>query len=199
MLRWRAFLHDTDHICSPSCPLAKGTPESSQSYLSAGQIRTLPSAICCCRYFTVEGCELRIGVYESFDTLCIYLESDAFGAGLERNFWVKYRIAIVNQKYPERTEWKESSICTKTWNNSVLQFMKASFQSTYPSRKSFHFISAYRGVNRCEAAESHERFSSMVLRSVYHDGPCRLLFSSVPQHLHGCLSEYLLSRVLHGF
>lgn len=73
----------------------------------------------------MEGCDLRIGVYESFDTLCIYLESDAFGSGLERNFWVKYRIAILNQKYPERTEWKEASICTKTWNNSVLQFMKA--------------------------------------------------------------------------
>ena len=72
----------------------------------------------------MEGCDLRIGVYESFDTLCIYLESDAFGSGLERNFWVKYRIAILNQKYPDRTEWKESSICTKTWNNSVLQFMK---------------------------------------------------------------------------
>ncbi|KAK9829646.1 hypothetical protein WJX72_007078 [[Myrmecia] bisecta] len=76
------------------------------------------------KYFTAEGCELRIGVYESFDTLCIYLESDAQGASLERNFWVKYRIAVVNQKHPERTEWKESAICTKTWNNSVLQFMK---------------------------------------------------------------------------
>ena len=77
-----------------------------------------------CRFFSVEGCDLRIGVYESFDTLCIYLESDAFGSGLERNYWVKYRIAILNQKYPERTEWKEAAICTKTWNNSVLQFMK---------------------------------------------------------------------------
>lgn len=74
----------------------------------------------------MEGCDLRIGVYESFDTLCIYLESDAFGGGPERNFWVKYRIAIMNQRHPERTEWKESSICTKTWNNSVLQFLKAS-------------------------------------------------------------------------
>ncbi len=76
------------------------------------------------RFFSVEGCDLRIGVYESFDTLCIYLESDAFGSGLERNYWVKYRIAILNQKHPERTEWKEAAICTKTWNNSVLQFMK---------------------------------------------------------------------------
>jgi hypothetical protein len=32
----------------------------------------------------------------------------------------------VNQKNPAKTVWKESSICTKTWNNSVLQFMKVS-------------------------------------------------------------------------
>lgn len=30
----------------------------------------------------------------------------------------------MNQKNPSKTVWKESSICTKTWNNSVLQFMK---------------------------------------------------------------------------
>lgn len=33
---------------------------------------------------------------------------------------------MVNQKNPVKTVWKESSICTKTWNNSVLQFMKVS-------------------------------------------------------------------------
>lgn len=75
------------------------------------------------RFFEAGACELRIGVYESFDTLCIYLESDAL-ASPERNFWVKYRIAVVNQRHPDRTEWKDSAICTKTWNNSVLQFMK---------------------------------------------------------------------------
>ena len=32
---------------------------------------------------------------------------------------------MVNQRRPERTEWKESAICTKTWNNSVLQVMRA--------------------------------------------------------------------------
>lgn len=32
----------------------------------------------------------------------------------------------MNQKNPSKTVWKESSICTKTWNNSVLQFMKVS-------------------------------------------------------------------------
>lgn len=66
------------------------------------------------------------GVYESFDTICIYLESDQSGSDLEKNFWVRYRMAIVNQKNPSKTVWKESSICTKTWNNSVLQFMKVS-------------------------------------------------------------------------
>lgn len=35
-------------------------------------------------------------------------------------------MAIVNQKNPAKTVWKESSICTKTWNNSVLQFMRVS-------------------------------------------------------------------------
>ena len=33
---------------------------------------------------------------------------------------------MVNQKNQAKTVWKESSICTKTWNNSVLQFMKVS-------------------------------------------------------------------------
>lgn len=35
-------------------------------------------------------------------------------------------MAVLNQKNPSKTVWKESSICTKTWNNSVLQFMKVS-------------------------------------------------------------------------
>ncbi|KAF1865155.1 hypothetical protein Lal_00004529 [Lupinus albus] len=79
------------------------------------------------KFFQAGGCELRIGVYESFDTICIYLESDqAVGSDPDKNFWVKYRMAIVNQKNPAKTVWKESSICTKTWNNSVLQFMKVS-------------------------------------------------------------------------
>ncbi|VFQ82358.1 unnamed protein product [Cuscuta campestris] len=78
------------------------------------------------KFFHAGGCELRIGVYESFDTICIYLESDQSGSDPEKNFWVSYRMAIVNQKDPSKTVWKESSICTKTWNNSVLQFMKVS-------------------------------------------------------------------------
>ncbi|XP_074592183.1 uncharacterized protein LOC141847974 [Curcuma longa] len=79
------------------------------------------------KFFQAGGCELRIGVYESFDTICIYLESDqSSGSGHDKNFWVHYRMAIVNQKNPAKNIWKESSICTKTWNNSVLQFMKVS-------------------------------------------------------------------------
>ena len=67
------------------------------------------------------------GVYESFDTICIYLESDqSAGTDPDKNFWVQYRMAVVNQKNATKTIWKESSICTKTWNNSVLQFMKVS-------------------------------------------------------------------------
>ncbi|CAN1287796.1 Ubiquitin C-terminal hydrolase 13 [Linum perenne] len=79
------------------------------------------------KFFQAGGCELRIGVYESFDTICIYLESDqSVVSDPDKNFWVRYRMAVVNQKNPSKTVWKESSICTKTWNNSVLQFMKVS-------------------------------------------------------------------------
>lgn len=79
------------------------------------------------KYFQAGDCELRIGVYESFDTICIYLESDqSSGVDPDKNFWVHYKMAIVNQKNSSKTVCKESSICTKTWNNSVLQFMKVS-------------------------------------------------------------------------
>ncbi|CAD6243587.1 unnamed protein product [Miscanthus lutarioriparius] len=79
------------------------------------------------KFFQAGGCELRIGVYESFDTICIYLESDqSSGYDPDKNFWVHYKMAIVNQKNSAKTVCKESSICTKTWNNSVLQFMKTS-------------------------------------------------------------------------
>lgn len=68
------------------------------------------------------------GAYESFDTICIYLESDqpssSSGGDPEKNFWVRYRMGILNQRDASRSVWRESSICTKTWNNSVLQFMK---------------------------------------------------------------------------
>jgi hypothetical protein len=68
------------------------------------------------------------GAYESFDTICIYLESDqpspSSSGDPENNFWVRYRMGILNQKDTSRSVWRESSICTKFWNNSVLQFMK---------------------------------------------------------------------------
>ncbi|PWZ26419.1 hypothetical protein Zm00014a_027061 [Zea mays] len=75
-----------------------------------------------------ETCSSTYGcVYESFDTICIYLESDqSSGYDPDKNFWVHYKMAIVNQKNSAKTVCKESSICTKTWNNSVLQFMKTS-------------------------------------------------------------------------
>ncbi|KAF3338646.1 MATH domain and coiled-coil domain-containing protein [Carex littledalei] len=80
------------------------------------------------KFFDVGGCELRIGAYESFDTICIYLESDqpssSSGGDPEKNFWVRYRMGILNQNDASRSVWRESSICTKAWNNSVLQFMK---------------------------------------------------------------------------
>ena len=53
----------------------------------------LTTSLCLSRYFNAGPCELRLGVYESFDTLCIYLESDAVAGDPERNFWVKYRCA----------------------------------------------------------------------------------------------------------
>ena len=77
-----------------------------------------------CRYVTVEGSQLRLGVYESSATLCVYLESDALGATLEHNLWVKFRAALLSGKGAGQPEWKQSAICTKTWNNSVLQFPK---------------------------------------------------------------------------
>ena len=77
------------------------------------------------------GCQLRIGVYESFDTLCIYLESDAASkdasaAAKDTNYWVRYRMGLVNQRDPEKTLWKENTVCTKTANTQVLQLFRVS-------------------------------------------------------------------------
>ena len=126
-------------------------------------------------YFTAGAKRLRIGAYESYDTLCVYLESEkapataaksgkkkdapvpppekgkekppgfetdepdakkkkkgdekgssdpegTLGSDPDRNYWVRYRVAVLNQKHPERTQWKEGAVCTKTWNTQVLQF-----------------------------------------------------------------------------
>lgn len=118
------------------------------------------------KFFTVGGCDLRIGVYESFDTLCIYLESEAPAGGGDPqagSFWVRYRIAALSQRAPETTEWKESSICTRAWNNSVLQFIKIPEmlgRSAIPRAA----LSASLGPLRACAAQSSRPASS-------HSGP----------------------------
>lgn len=172
------------------------------------------------RFFSAGPVELRLGLYESFDSLCVYLESDAppaataapaagsgAGAGVgstpapapapagdaaksevsgaaaakeeeaggdaatgegeeegvlaaaadqdpgskeagaaatavkaaagkadkaaakegaaevkPASYWVRYRVALLNQRHPEHTEWKEAGMSTRSWSNSVLQF-----------------------------------------------------------------------------
>lgn len=78
------------------------------------------------QYFKVGDCSLRIGMYDSFDMLCVYLESENSGTDPDDSFWVRFRIAVINQKHPSLTHWKESSLCTRTWSNSVLQLLKVS-------------------------------------------------------------------------
>ncbi|KFM27625.1 Ubiquitin carboxyl-terminal hydrolase 12 [Auxenochlorella protothecoides] len=91
------------------------------------------------RFFPVGPIQLRIGLYDSLESLCIYLEGDlaapspfsAPGGGggggaappdPPANHWVRYRLSVVNQRAPEATEWREASLCTRSWNNGVLQF-----------------------------------------------------------------------------
>ncbi|XP_010431620.1 PREDICTED: uncharacterized protein LOC104715953 [Camelina sativa] len=75
------------------------------------------------KFFKAGGCDLRIGVYESFDTICIYLESDqSAGTDVDNNFLVKFKMGILNQMNPDKSVWKESSIRTY----SVLKFMNMS-------------------------------------------------------------------------
>ena len=94
------------------------------------------------KFFSAGPCDVRVGLYESFDSLCVYLESDATAApsvppttttpttdgsassstDKPVSYWVTYRAAILNQRYPERTQWREGSVYTRSWNNSVLQF-----------------------------------------------------------------------------
>ena len=61
----------------------------------------------------MEGSELRLGVYESSSTLCVYLESDAVGATLEHNLWVKFRVALLPAKHAGEPVWKQSAICNQ--------------------------------------------------------------------------------------
>lgn len=131
ILKETSILKDiTDRDTESSNALDKGGKKCSftwrvENFLSFKEIMETRKIFS--KFFQAGGCELRIGVYESFDTICIYLESDQSGGNdPDKNFWVRYRMAVVNQKTPSNTVWKESSICTKTWNNSVLQFMKVS-------------------------------------------------------------------------
>ncbi|XP_054788631.1 uncharacterized protein LOC129294355 isoform X2 [Prosopis cineraria] len=74
------------------------------------------------KFFQAGGCELRIGRW--YFVWLIQFFALSFSS-FELMF-LCHRMAVVNQKNPAKTVWKESSICTKTWNNSVLQFMKVS-------------------------------------------------------------------------
>eukprot|EP00884_Botryococcus_braunii_P019083 jgi/Botrbrau1/5859/Bobra.0366s0040.1 len=74
------------------------------------------------KFFTVNSCDLRVGMYESFHQLCVYLESD--NTTPDRNFQVDYRIAVMNQRRPDQTHWKTYRLYTRAWNNSVLQLGK---------------------------------------------------------------------------
>ena len=86
--------------------------------------------------------ELRLGVYASWETLCVYLEPDSCVTGQSsarvssrggaddaargaKNHWVRYRLGLVHQRDARKTVWKESSTCTRTRRTSpVSQLVK---------------------------------------------------------------------------
>ena len=94
------------------------------------------------RFFcAAPGVDLRLGVYESWETLCVYLEPESCVAGASlssgwgggddasrggaKNHWVRYRLGLVNQRDARKTVWKENSTCTRTrWTSQVSQFVK---------------------------------------------------------------------------
>ncbi|XVE98392.1 hypothetical protein REPUB_Repub03eG0102800 [Reevesia pubescens] len=79
------------------------------------------------KYFQVDQLELRIGVDILSDTVYAYLECDSSVVNdPAKDFWVSYRMTVVNKKHPAKSFWKESSLCTKTRANCDLQFMKLS-------------------------------------------------------------------------
>lgn len=106
------------------------------------------------KFFSAGPCDVRVGLYESFDSLCVYLESDAAAAPpvapatnnatdgtapppeKPASFWIRYRAAILNQRFPERTQWREGSVYTRSWNNSVLQFPRVGGTGTGASGSS---------------------------------------------------------------
>ncbi len=90
------------------------------------------------RFFrAAPGVELRLGVYESWSTLCVYVEPEAIvqGAGGERNeddsnersknHWVRYRLGLVHHSDARKTVWRENATCTRTrWTSAVSQLVK---------------------------------------------------------------------------
>lgn len=56
--------------------------------------------------------------------LCASLECNPLiVSGPDKSFLVSYRIRVVNHKNPAKSLWGNSSFCTKTSNNSVIEFM----------------------------------------------------------------------------
>ncbi|OMO81238.1 TRAF-like family protein [Corchorus capsularis] len=79
------------------------------------------------KYFQVDQLELRIGVHVLSDTVYAYLECNPSVVNdPDKDFWVSYRMTMVNQKNPAKNFRKESSLHTKTCTNCDLQFMKLS-------------------------------------------------------------------------
>ncbi|XP_021276357.1 uncharacterized protein LOC110410806 isoform X2 [Herrania umbratica] len=77
--------------------------------------------------FQVDQLELRMGVHVLSDTIYAYLECDPSVVNdPDKDFWVSYRMTVLNQKHPAKRFWKESSLCTKTSTNCDLQLMKLS-------------------------------------------------------------------------
>ncbi|XP_022729174.1 uncharacterized protein LOC111284647 isoform X2 [Durio zibethinus] len=89
--------------------------------------RILASQSMYSKYFQVDQLELRIGVNVFSDFIYAYLECDPSVLNdPDKDFWVSYRMTLVNQKHPAKSFWKESSLFTKTRANCDLQFMKLS-------------------------------------------------------------------------
>ncbi|KAL7168455.1 hypothetical protein ACSBR2_038819 [Camellia fascicularis] len=77
--------------------------------------------------FEVGGFQLQIGVCKSLDSICAFLECNpSVTSDSDKNFLVSYKMSLANQKNYAKSMWKETTFCTKSNNNSVIQFMKVS-------------------------------------------------------------------------
>ncbi|KAF5934919.1 hypothetical protein HYC85_026048 [Camellia sinensis] len=77
--------------------------------------------------FEVGGFQLQIGVCKSLDSICAFLECNpSVTSDSDKNFLVSYKMSLANQKNHAKSMWKETTFCTKSNNNSVIQFMKVS-------------------------------------------------------------------------